>query len=140
MRAYELIEEGEHAGHHFPEGHAVLVGCPLGGMLRVATGERRRGSITLAWPRKRLSAAFSRVQGGNERFVHQSGHSAGAHIAHINPPRLMMSSKTAASIPKLYKKHGFCGDNGRKSLPAPHSSPQTWESYGRRPDRVRDSV
>ncbi len=36
--AYELTEELEHAGHDFPEGHAMLVGCPLGGMLGVATG------------------------------------------------------------------------------------------------------
>ncbi len=36
--AYELVEEFEHAGHDFPEGHAVLVGCPSGGMLGVATG------------------------------------------------------------------------------------------------------
>ncbi len=31
--AYELVEELEHAGHHFPEGHAVLVE-----LLGVATG------------------------------------------------------------------------------------------------------
>jgi len=36
--AYELIEELQHAGHDFPEGHALLVGCPLGSMLGVATG------------------------------------------------------------------------------------------------------
>jgi len=33
MLAYELVEELEHAGHHFPEGHAVLVE-----LLGVATG------------------------------------------------------------------------------------------------------